>query len=130
MPKSYFFLINVSLKQESCDHKSLLNGLRLEFQWDDGSRNVTHRALSSRRDLLQVVPGRQDENALDFLAEIRPKVANIAGNEMSCFPFDSGKDDRSILVGQRNSLRQVARRYVEEINASGIVSSTGRYVIG
>jgi hypothetical protein len=41
-----------------------------------------------------------------------------AGNEMSCFPFDSGKDDRSILIGQRNSLREVARRCIEELNAS------------
>jgi hypothetical protein len=46
------------------------------------------------------------------------RVANIAGNEMSCFPFDSGKDDRSILIGQRNRLREVARRCVEELNAS------------
>jgi hypothetical protein len=62
--------------------------------------------LSSCREPLQVVSGRQDKNTLDLLAKIRPKVADISGNEMSCFPFNSGKDDRSILIGNTPTLER------------------------
>src|SRR2546425_4583749 len=50
---------------------------------DEGGREERRRALATGAGLLQVVSRRQDEDALDFLAEVGPKVAQVAGNEMS-----------------------------------------------
>lgn len=75
--------------------------------------------LAPRGTLLPVVSWNQDKNPLDSLAEICSEVSNIPRDEMGCFSFDCGKQDRNILIRQTNPVRKFSRGCVEQMNASG-----------
>ena len=69
---------------------------------NEGGRVEGRRALATWAGLLQVVSRRQDEDALDFLAEVGPKVTQVAGNEMRRSCFDCGKKDGNVFVRQQH----------------------------
>lgn len=67
-------------------------------------------------ELSQIVAWRQNEHALDALAEISPKMVNVSGDEMRRSCCYRGQENWHILVGQNDIPREASRKRIKELN--------------
>ena len=75
------------------------------------------RMRSSLFVLLQIGSGRQDQNSLDGLAEIRLKVAQISGNEVRGSRSHCSKQNWAIFLWQQDAAGKFVRGCLKQLKA-------------
>ena len=67
----------------------------------------------------KIIGWKEDKNSGQLLAKVGTEMAQISGDEVSATSFDSRQKDGDVFLGQVDSPRQFARRWVEQIEILG-----------
>jgi hypothetical protein len=67
----------------------------------------------------KIIGWKEDKNSDQLLAKVGTEMAQISGDEVSATSFDSRQKDGDVFLGQVDSPRQFARRWVEQIEILG-----------
>ena len=74
---------------------------------------------------LEVLRGREDQNALDLPAEIRTEVPDIARDQVGSLCFYRGKQDRRVFFGQGKPAGKVPPSRIKKTCAPGQLHKSG-----